>query len=95
MSKLTITDFLEARIAEDEMAAYDLMGEREGDRVLAECAAKRAIIAMHDTYSHAAQDAVGIAFVGARGGQQVTAEVIRALAAVYSSHEDYDSGWAL
>ena len=40
----TITEFLEARIAEDESAANDLMGEREGDRMLAECAAKRAII---------------------------------------------------
>lgn len=58
MSTLTITEFLEARIAEDEAEAKWV--EAEGDhgsspiqhpaRVLAECSAKRAIIKQHEEW---------------------------------------------
>ena len=106
---MTITEFLEARIAEDERRAKYYgpyaMGTR---RVLAECAAKRAIIGEHVE--------VGSSLVGGReverwryceacqhtdddgaiaDGVDYPCQTVRALAAVYADHEDYDSGWAL
>jgi hypothetical protein len=99
---MTITEFLEARITEDEAAANDLMGEREGDRVLAECAAKRAIIAEHGEQEVASLDRAtwGQPFIVCRvcaiGARQVVAPcpTLRALAAVYADHPDYDPAWA-
>ena len=132
MSTPTITEFLEARISEDEAlaeaasvsmhgqhhaeswdyASYVLGSERDAteaqdrfitewwpSRVLAECAAKRAVVTSYRSC------------VGAEGRVEVTKEfevklvaggmvkglelAVKHLAAVYSSHEDYDSGWAL
>ncbi|WP_427130343.1 DUF6221 family protein [Pseudarthrobacter sp. S9] len=98
---MTITDFLSARIAEDE---YDANRElswgttqtltRMNARVLAECAAKRAIVAM-------APDDDGYVKIGdwescSDSCPPLVAEAaIRALAAVYADHPDYLQEWAL
>lgn len=58
-------------------------------RVLAECEAKRRIIARCET----AEREAGIA--GEDAGPEVAEDVLRALAAPYSSHPDYQPGWAL
>jgi len=106
---MNISEFLEARIAEDERHAgsgWARLGYSRWETdnygrdflapsaVLAECKAKRAIIDMHETYSSAAHESVGIAWVGARGGQQVTSDILRTLAAVYADHPDYQREWA-
>lgn len=94
----TITEFLEARIAEDEQQAgicrelgwspakkYGVTAVSPA-RVLAECAAKRAIIAAHKNQEDNDDDSAWI----------VASEVLlRALAAVYASHPDYRQEWAL
>jgi hypothetical protein len=76
---MTITDFLMARIAEDEAAALHrdvvtcgaerrkfandaLRDTHDPARVLAECAAKRTIVDMHETYASAVHESVGIAW---------------------------------
>jgi len=106
---MNITAFLEARIDDDERRAgsgWSRLGDTRWETdnygrdfltpsaVLAECKAKRMIIDMHETYSSAAHESVGIAWVGARGGQQVTADILRALAATYAEHRDYQQEWA-
>ena len=78
---MTITEFLEARMAEDELAAYDVMGEREGDRTLAECAAKRAIITQVSDVAWC--------------GYAVRDVILEHLAAVYKDHPEYRQDWAL
>jgi hypothetical protein len=95
----SITEFLEARIAEDEARARYV--EEYGDtgglfrpaRVLAECAAKRAIVEMHETYAAAITESVGIAWVGARCGQEVTGDALKSLASVYADHPDFSTEW--
>lgn len=113
---MTITEFLEARIAEDEAEARIAAGcpshdpdgqgyvttvmEMEGSRkygviavdparVLAECAAKRAIVG---TYSAVAANR------NVEGSVQWHEEralltSVRALAAVYKDHTDYLQDW--
>jgi hypothetical protein len=92
-----IIDFLEARIAEDEAAvreqspgppnecgsesAAPLFGRA---RVLAECAAKRKILA----------NVPLVADIPAQVGGTST-YVLMCLASVYSQHPDYQAGWAL
>jgi len=85
---MTITEFLKARIAEDEERAqrvrrYGLDGGGGffgAGRVLGECAAKRAII---ETQSVPKIVAVPNPFI------------LRALATVYADHPDYRQEWAL
>jgi hypothetical protein len=62
-------------------------------RILAECAAKRAIIKQHEAYATASPESVGIAWVGARSGQEATTDALQALAAVYADHPDYQQEW--
>lgn len=124
---MTITEFLLARIAEDETVArestpgpwssapagyccqracvdpvvhnYSTLYWRDGDhiarhdpaRVLAECAAKRVIVALYDDLLRGEvdhRDASGL------GASLMHSDVIRALAAVYADHPDYRSEWA-
>jgi hypothetical protein len=90
MSTPSITEFLEARIADDEgLATEALPGEPsvwgargwyDPARVLAECAAKRAIIETQPVSKIAALP---------------NPFILRALAAVYSGHPDYRQEWAL
>jgi hypothetical protein len=107
---MTITEFLEARIVEDEARALtanawashggptqwigqpgDGLVVRLGDggphiaawsptRVLAECAAKRAIITQVSDVQW--------------GGYAVRDVILGHLAAVYADHPDYDPDWA-
>lgn len=91
----TITDFLLERIAEDEAQANNVLVFRMNprtrmpgnqaipDRVRAECAAKRVIIARYvqsstrNPYDHALRD------------------VMHDLAAIYAHHPDYQQEWAV
>jgi len=89
---MTITEFLEARIAEDEAEAKWV--EAEGDhgsspvqhpsRVLAECAAKRAMV---DLYRNGV---MGEIFDGEKWTNPLAP-----LAAAYKDHADYREDWAL
>lgn len=90
---LSITEFLEARIAEDEAEAKQLQGDMDfgleaaGDRMLAECAAKRAIIAAcredHEDSLTRNDDTIELGSIA-----------LYALASVYSNHADYQQEWA-
>jgi len=125
---MTIIEFLEARIAEDEKFAraashqkvagpfhgnwrhdsLHLSGMEREDavhiarndpaRVLAECAAKRAIIADHADMVEAF-DSLGQLFPGGLMSAEVDApwrtKTLYALAAVYADHPDYQQEWAL
>lgn len=94
---LTITDFLLARIAEDEdpeTAAERFGVDRFVDmsRVLAECGAKRRIVEMYAEHDHSAYaDHRWSNFAG--GYATATDHVVALLAAVYDDHPDYDEGW--
>lgn len=120
---MTIVEFLEARLTEDELAAhaatdaspewqayYDYRDVRDLDghfvvqadsrhpttaqaahiarhgpaRVLRECEAKRAIIA-----DFLRRDAFGDL-----PGRSAVEDIIKAVSAVYSRHEDYDPAWS-
>lgn len=108
---MNITEFLEARIAEDESTARrvkDGPGEPGGrgvwsvqigvsgndakfahvasdpDRIIAECAAKRAIISAHQ--SQKSEDDPGAWIVASNA-------LIKALTAVYKDHPDYQQEW--
>ena len=96
LSGVTITEFLEARIAEDEARAssgWARLGDsrwettNEGQdfltpsAVLAECAAKRAIIKAFNPECPDLDPYVG-------------RDVIAMLAAVYKDHPDYQQGWS-
>jgi len=112
---MTITEFLEARISEDEAVARrvaDGPGEPGGRgiwsvaigvsgndakfahvasdpaRVLAECAAKRAIIGLHAEFGRSRED-------GAVDGWLALGAALKDLAAVYKDHADYQEDWAL
>lgn len=98
---MDIKDFLLARIAEDEEEAarmgcteyYD-GGWSNGHEihVRRECAAKRAIVGLHDYEWMGPDDAAG------KGCEHDYEEwpcpTIRHLAAVYSDHPDYRQEWA-
>jgi hypothetical protein len=86
---LTLTDFLLARIAEDEGAAQrhgpGASKQGLGDypaRVLAECEAKRRIV---DLFPKAAQDG--------DGWNEAGIQVLEALALPYADHPDYREEW--
>lgn len=102
---MTITEFLEARIAEDEAAANAYakvpplqvfngstwVGGYDPARVLAECAAKRAIIKLaEDVESMDTQ--ISNEWGGPNDG--TADEILAALAAVYADHPDYQDEWA-
>lgn len=120
---MTITEFLEARIAEDETAAREIADceshdpagqgyvgtimEMEGSRrygviavdparVLAECAAKRAILKEHDLDLHMSEPYCDTCAEWwkcelGEGPPQVKypCPTIRTLAAIYKDHPDY------
>lgn len=118
---MNITDFLEARIEEDEREAgsgWSSLGDARWERdnygrttltpsaVLAECAAKRAIIDLWELHrsnrdarrspsargaedERAAQDRLS-----AEARARVAEDALRALAAVYEDHKDYNRGWS-
>lgn len=97
---MTITEFLLARISEDEAnagAIHDRLEDKWEDscagvdcvcgvprRVLAECASKRAIIALEPT---------GDSKYGP--GWDTWTDVVRLLARTYIDHPDSDEAWRL
>ena len=96
---MNITEFLEARIAEDEERAETCRelgwfpAPKYGVttfshvRVLAECAAKRAIISECRQSTLSDLD-------GGEDDQPAPMWVARALAAVYADHPDYQQEWS-
>lgn len=104
---MSIKDFLLARIAEDEEKGRALQGytdyfiEEFGDRLLAECAAKRAISEAHTVITVWPEGTGGSKYY--TGSKQVCAScdertetpcpTARALAAVYADHPDYQQEW--
>jgi Family of unknown function (DUF6221) len=118
---MTLTEFLLARIAEDEAvarAAIEAGGapasasriftsllrptgtvEVPPDRVLAECAAKRAIVATTTATAAlvlALPDSTDQEFVvraGARGALSAFETACALLALPYADHPDYDEAW--
>jgi len=93
----SITEFLLARIAEDDVAPSEpdeyIEGfcdlndgtHYSGDRIVAECAAKRAIVKLH-------RETEREGYVNAAA---YLSDSLHALAAVYASHPDYRQEWAL
>lgn len=88
---MTLADFLLARIADDEAEIHEAEAVIEDagwwqikrPRVLAECAAKRAIVSELQPGRH---EDLGIS--------QGTSEYLLSLLAVpYSDHPDYDESW--
>jgi hypothetical protein len=86
---MTLTEFLLARIAEDEAEMAEavrlrhpgLTIRRSPSRFEAECEAKRRILETCETYEYEVTNAYGYD------------DVLRALAAVYADHPDYDEAW--
>jgi len=93
---MTIVEFLEVRIAEDEAAANDLMGEREGDRTLAECAAKRAIIQSYESFRKVSKGANSLdTKLTASGIKEGLRIALASLSSIYNDHPDYKDEWSL
>jgi len=104
---MTITDFLLARIAEDEVAAAaadvegtpaDRAAPLHPRRVLAECAAKRVILTLADEATGLDETVDMERVSGARGDSgihYVGDRILRAMALVYAAHPDYNPGWRL
>jgi hypothetical protein len=99
---MTITEFLLARITEDEASIDDLV--RSGDhswwgevRYMDECEAKRAIVLLHlPSASH--RWCITCTDIDALPPNNVEAypcRTLRALALVYADHPDYDTAWSV
>ena len=90
---MNITEFLEARIAEDEAEAQVAKAEfTHGGygcygpaRVLAECAAKRAIVQLQGEATREGYD----------NAAAYLWDALFALASVYRLHPDYQQEWAV
>jgi hypothetical protein len=95
-TKMNITEFLEARIAEDEAKAKArLENTQDGhdinthaDRVLAEVVAKRSIIADRKRLDRSAGMDDWYS-----GYSDANYDAVRALATVYADHPDYRQEW--
>ena len=82
---MTITEFLLARIAEDEALASYYGMALGTKRVLAECSAKRAIVEWCDK---------GIVAMGAHHAKDEM-HLAKCIAAAYADHPDYQEAWAV
>lgn len=115
---MTITEFLLARITEDEVKATLRTVHAEDcgwipneagysypcncgvpERMAAECAAKRAIIGLHgrnaDIYGEAMGDTCTMCTETGPDAQGWPCDTLRALAAVYAGHPDYQQEWGV
>jgi len=98
--QMTVTEFLEARISEDEADAINrvvlsstdrrALTTDDAERAHAECAAKRAIIAGRKRIDRSANDDEW-----SMGYSDANYEAISALASVYKDHPDYKQEWAI
>jgi hypothetical protein len=100
---MTITEFLLERIDDDEWQAKASLGERlpqtadeeqwseaVAARVLAECAAKRAIVTSAKPWLDTSKGPLTLEAV-----QATYIIALRALAAIYADHPDYRQEWAV
>lgn len=95
---MTLTEFLLARIAEDEAYAHEPSGWNEYDpgdpinpaRILAECEAKRQIIARHIAAGRVFRAAPG---EGNGAGMYVMIKVCQMLTLPYADHPDFEEEW--
>lgn len=105
---MTITEFLLARIAEDEAQANNVLvfrmipgtgmpgNQAIPDRVLAECEAKRAILTDHRPIIELWWDEqCEVEVCEMCDEERWECSTVRALAAVYSTHPDCRKEWAL
>ena len=103
----TIIEFLLARIAEDEREAKICLAQyQRGEggstprwtRQLAECAAKRAIIAQHrhdpDPQGEMGGDVCTMCVDSGPEAQGWPCMTLLPLASIYSDHPDYQQDWA-
>lgn len=101
---MTITEFLEARIAEDEAQAkesqhyeddiWETAGWWNPTRVLAECAAKRKLIAISEEVERMDYQ-ITQEWGGSGEAIDGTADdMLKAMASVYADHPDYQQEWA-
>ncbi len=97
---MTLTEFLLARIAEDEAGARQ--GQRHGGvqaavctRVLAECEAKRRIVELHADGGRNAW--IGDRFVNWCTADKATwpCQTLRLLALPYTDHPGFDPVWRI
>lgn len=100
MNMSTLTEFLEARIAEDEQECHHILelvptpdsSDAKGydyayaERVLVECGAKRQIIDLHLAFGSGNEP-------GARAMWIATGGTLKILAKVYNDHADYQQEW--
>jgi hypothetical protein len=111
--RMNITEFLEARIAEDEsranawqsrlddltIPAYMIGGTINPARLLAECAAKRAIIRSYQSCREVDVNTNIVTEFGVKltaSGMATGLEIaLKSLAAVYADHPDYQPEWAV
>ena len=110
---MTITEFLEARIAEDERHIARLAESdrrpvlslsatvNHPQRLLAECAAKRAILKEHEIdlgmrepYCDTCAEWWNCVLGEGPPMVKYPCPTISALAAIYADHPDYDPDWA-
>lgn len=100
---MTLTEFLLARIAEDEAAAktaalglgelaafgIEVMGTKVyvPTRVLAECEAKRRIVELHKA------DEVGLHVCHDALANDIECGELSALASIYADHRDFQEEW--
>ena len=95
-----LTDFLLARIAEDEAAAQhrpDELDERRRSRVMAESEAKRAVVHVHEEVSGMVREGDLSDPELARDARSTLLGVSAALIALarpYADHPDFDPAWA-
>lgn len=97
MGSVTITEFILARVAEDEQNIADA---RIGDglewwmpeqwtreRSLAECEVKRKIVELHEPGGGAWCTSA------CESESPMGCDTLRALAAIWADHDDYEEGW--
>lgn len=102
---MTLTEFLLARIAEDERAAKILLEHDQRPllsvaltvnhpaRFLAECEAKRRIVGIYHYVSMSEPDEGHSSVPLGGDGPETYYEAVQHLAAVYADHPDYDEAW--
>lgn len=91
---LTLTEFLLARIEEDEGRRFG--ADWTAARVVAECGSKRAIMQIHSGSTDGDECPGCGAWLDGRWrtGPGETCRVLAAMAAVYAEHADYRPEWA-
>lgn len=92
---MTLTDFLLARIAEDETEVELGASRFNPERVWAECEAKRRIVKLHlPSASHRwCISCTDIDTLPPNNVEAFPCRTLRALAAVYADHADYRDEW--